>query len=155
MQVAFALNKYPEPEEVMHWTGQCRSYEVAGRTYQLALYDTSGSADYTRIRPIVYQVADVIVYCFKLNSSASLERVRGHWVPEVRQYCPEVCSVLVGTHADLRDRHETDSDTLIPSEDGEQLMKEVEARAYIECSSRTLKGLSNVFYQVVGLPLRS
>ncbi|XP_065895311.1 ras-related C3 botulinum toxin substrate 1-like isoform X3 [Dysidea avara] len=98
--------------------------------------------DYDRLRPLSYPQTDVFLICFSLISPASLENVRTKWNPEVSHYCPNTPVILVGTKLDLRDDKEIVGLTY---PQGLQMMKEIGAVKYIECSALTQKGLKMVF----------
>jgi GTPase SAR1 family protein len=50
----------------------------------LELFDTSGSDDYDRLRPISYaSKPHVVLVCYSAVQPASLTNVREKWVPEV------------------------------------------------------------------------
>ena len=73
------------------------------------------------------------------------------WYPEVSHHCPNTPIILVGTKMDLRDDKET-MDKLkekklspISYPQGLQMMKEINAVKYLECSALTQKGLKTVF----------
>jgi Ras-related C3 botulinum toxin substrate 1 len=80
-----------------------------------------------------------------------LENVKSKWVPELRHHCPEVPIVLVGTKLDMREDPEMvkrlqEKDLQpVTSDQGRQLMREISAVAYVECSAKTQKGLKDVF----------
>lgn len=65
------------------------------------------------------------------------------WHPEVKHYCPDIPVILVGTNLDLRDDKETIEElkriklTPITYQQGLQLMEEISAVKYLECSAHT------------------
>ena len=61
---------------------------------------------YDRLRPLSYPDTDVILMCFSIDSPDSLENIPEKWVPEVKQFCPNVPIVLVGTKLDLRTEYQ-------------------------------------------------
>ena len=69
---------------------------------ELALWDTAGQENYNTIRPLLYPDTDVILMCFSIDSPDSLENIPETWIPEVRQFCPNVPIILVGNKKDLR-----------------------------------------------------
>lgn len=107
----------------------------------------------------------MFLICFSLISPASFENVRAkvsirwsvvsvqiyclqQWNPEVSHHCPNTPVILVGTKLDLRDDKETveklKEKRLAPITypQGLQMMKEIGAVKYLECSALTQK----VFY---------
>lgn len=90
-----------------------------------------------------------------MTSPASFENVRAKWFPEVNHHCPNAPIILVGTKLDLRD----DKDTIeklkekklqpIQMAQGLQMLKEINAVKYSECSALTQKGLKQVFDEAI------
>jgi Ras-related C3 botulinum toxin substrate 1 len=107
--------------------------------------------DYDRTRPLSYPETQVFLVCISTVNMTSYENVKAKWVPEVRQFSKEVPIVLCGTKMDLRNDPEyvkkiTDNgESIVTTEDGLRLMREVEAVAYNECSAKSHKGLKEVF----------
>ncbi|MEE6474175.1 hypothetical protein FKM82_010300 [Ascaphus truei] len=107
--------------------------------------------DYDRLRPLSYPMTDVFLICFSVVNPASFQNVREEWVPELKEYAPNVPFLLVGTQIDLRDDPKTLAklndvkEKPITVEQGQKLAKEIGACCYIECSALTQKGLKAVF----------
>ena len=61
------------------------------------------------------------------------------WHPEVTHHCPNALIILVGTKLDLREEKETTAgdDSVITHSQGLQLMEEIGAAKYLECSALT------------------
>ena len=118
-----------------------------------------GQANYDSLRPLSYPEADVFLICFSLVSPSSYNNVAIKWNPEVTFHCGNVPKILVGTKLDLRD----DQDALSTLKrkrlspvfytEGIQLMREIGAEHYIECSALTREGMRNVFNEVVRSPV--
>ena len=49
---------------------------IGGEPYTLGIFDTSGSNDYERLRPLRYPETDVFLVCFSVVSPASFENVK-------------------------------------------------------------------------------
>lgn len=133
---------------------------VDGQQINLQLWDTAGQEDYAKLRPLSYPGTEVFVLCFSLVSPISLENVRNVWVPEVRQYCPGVPLVLVGTKSDLRDQFEQHADEYrkngmepVYTQTGENMKKTINAAEYIECSARMQTNLKEVFETAIRVVL--
>ncbi|CAH2312459.1 ras-related C3 botulinum toxin substrate 1 [Pelobates cultripes] len=103
----------------------------------------------------IYPNHDVFVICFSLVSPASYENVQSKWYPEVKQHCPNVPIILVGTKLDLRDDKKIIEElnkvkqSPISYPQGLALAKQIEAVKYIECSALTQKGLKTVFDEAI------
>jgi Ras family protein A len=95
--------------------------EVDGKHVELGLWDTSGSEDYDRLRPLSYPDSHVILICFSISSPDSLDNVQekvrskllsasvlififrlSQWISEVNHFCPGLPIILVGVKKDLR-----------------------------------------------------
>ena len=51
------------------------------------------------IRRLSYPDAEIFILCFNICDPESFRRIRDKWAPELREYCPKVPVVLVGTQA--------------------------------------------------------
>mmetsp|Transcript_9325 Transcript_9325/g.12564 ORF Transcript_9325/g.12564 Transcript_9325/m.12564 type:complete len:191 (-) Transcript_9325:19-591(-) len=125
---------------------------VDGKPIELGLWDTAGSQDYDRLRPLSYAHTDFFLVCFSIMSPDTFENIRARWIPETfHHHWVTEKFLLVGTKADLR----TDKVALqtlkeknlepITRQMGEQLAKDLGAIKYMECSAVTQKGLKEVF----------
>ena len=65
-------------------------------------------------------MTDVFIVCFDVSRRASFENVRHKWYPEIKHYCPEAPSILVGMKSDLRGGAR---ETVTP-EEAQQLVRE-------------------------------
>nr|KAF6448623.1 ras-like protein family member Q [Rousettus aegyptiacus] len=63
--------------------------------------------DYDRLRPLSYPMTDVFLICFSVVNPASFQNVKEEWVPELKEYAPNVPFLLIGTQIDLRDDPKT------------------------------------------------
>ena len=128
---------------------------VDGRAINLGLWDTAGQDDYDRLRPLSYPNTDVFIIAFSIVNPASFEKVMAKWYPEVRQHCPNVPIILVGTKLDLRSDKETIEKlkdkrlTPITHSQGLAMAKDINAIKYLECSALTKKGLKTVFDEAI------
>ncbi|XP_010220879.1 PREDICTED: rho-related GTP-binding protein RhoQ [Tinamus guttatus] len=131
------------------------SVTVAGKQYLLGLYDTAGQEDYDRLRPLSYPMTDVFLICFSVVNPASFQNVKEEWVPELKEYAPNVPFLLVGTQIDLRDDPKTLArlndmkEKPVSVDQGQKLAKEIGAYCYVECSALTQKGLKTVFDEAI------
>jgi small GTP-binding protein len=107
----------------------------------VTLWDTVGSAEHERLRPLAYPTADAFVICFNVVNPASFENVRKVWHPEVRFTCPDAKILLMGLKTDLRtDDHaqkalQAKGAKPVTQREALQLVKEIAAHSYCECSS--------------------
>uniref|UniRef100_A0A8C5S5W1 Ras homolog family member Q n=2 Tax=Colubroidea TaxID=34989 RepID=A0A8C5S5W1_LATLA len=68
-------------------------------------------------------MTDVFLICFSVVNPASFQNVKEEWVPELKEYAPNVPYLLVGT--------------------------QIGAYCYVECSALTQKGLKTVFDEAI------
>jgi len=124
----------------------------------LHLWDTAGQEDYDRLRPLSYPGADVLLLCFSTISQASHDAIREKWAPEVHHYVPNISYILVGTKIDLREAKAPDPNSNkyepISYEQGKAMADEIGAVKYLEISSKTGKGVKEVFEVAVDLVLK-
>jgi len=119
---------------------------VDGKAINLGLWDTAGQEDYDRLRPLSYPQTDVFLCAFSVVNPASFENIRVKWYPEVSHHCPNTPIILVGTKIDLREDAGTIS---ITEEQVLQMIQDIGAVRYMECSALTKTGLNDVFYEAV------
>ena len=89
--------------------------------------------DYAKIRHVAYTngpAADVVVICFSLNSTESLDNVTAKWQPEIKHYLTKVPVILVGNQKDSRRKN------FIPYF-GERVAEKIGAVGYRETSAKT------------------
>jgi len=124
----------------------------------LHLWDTAGQEDYDRLRPLSYPGADVVLLCFSTISQASYDAIKEKWAPEVLHFIPNIPHILVGTKIDLREEKHPDPNSgkfePITFEQGEQMANSINAVKYMEVSSKTGKGVQEVYNDAVGMVLR-
>ncbi|KAF3826804.1 hypothetical protein GH733_009329, partial [Mirounga leonina] len=97
------------------------------------------------MRPLSYPMTDVFLICFSVVNPASFQNVKEEWVPELKEYAPNVPFLLIGTQIDLRD----DPKTLARLNDMKEKPICIGACCYVECSALTQKGLKTVFDEAI------
>ncbi|OKL57782.1 GTP-binding protein rhoC [Talaromyces atroroseus] len=126
----------------------------SGKTVELALWDTAGQEEYDRLRPLSYPETDLLFVCFAIDCPNSLENVMDKWYPEVLHFCPTTPLILVGLKSDLRNKRtciellKTQGLTPVTPEQGQAVAHRMGA-AYIECSSKEMTGVDEVFQLAV------
>ncbi|XP_010153506.1 PREDICTED: rho-related GTP-binding protein RhoQ-like [Eurypyga helias] len=126
-----------------------QQFNTAGNRFFLS------QEDYDRLRPLSYPMTDVFLICFSVVNPASFQNVKEEWVPELKEYAPNVPFLLVGTQIDLRDDPKTLArlndmkEKPVSVEQGQKLAKEIGAYCYVECSALTQKGLKAVFDEAI------
>jgi small GTP-binding protein len=153
--ISYTTNAFPGEYIPTVFDNYSANVMVDNKAINLGLWDTAGQEDYDRLRPLSYPQTDVFLICFSVVSPPSYENARAKWNPEIAHHCPNTPKLLVGTKIDLRD----DPDTLarlqdkkmapITVEQAEQMVKEIGAVKYLECSALTQKGLKAVFDEAI------
>ncbi len=138
----FVKHEFPEKYIPMTFENHISEIEVDGKVVELALWDTTGSENFERLRPLTYPDTDVILMCFSVSCQDSLENIPLKWLPEVKHYCPGVPFLLVGTNRDLRTN--TDVVCVHPME-GKLMATKIGAVIYMECSAKLQEGVREIF----------
>ena len=148
----FVKDRFPVdyvPRVFESYVGDIR---VDGTTVELAFWDTIGDEQYAdRLRPLSYPDTDVFLMCFSIDSPTSLAKVLEKWAPGVRDFCPDVPIILVGTKKDLRNDENAKRELSkvkqepVKSEEGSLMCERIKAYAYLECSAKTKEGVRDVF----------
>ncbi|KAI9331092.1 P-loop containing nucleoside triphosphate hydrolase protein [Obelidium mucronatum] len=149
--IVYCGRTFPEEYVPTVFENQTTDILIDGRTIQLALWDTAGQEDYSRLRPLSYPDSHAILICFSIDSPDSLENVVENWIAEVTHYCRGVPIILVGCKKDLRDspvvieRLRKNGQRPVTYQQGADVGKQIGAYRYIECSARTGEGVDAVF----------
>lgn len=153
MLVSYTTNTFPTDHLMTVFDNYTSTLLVDGYPVHLGLFDIGGQERYERIRTLAYHQTDVFLLCFSVADPDSFHNVQLKWIEEIRDYCPNVPIILVGTKHDLRSDPECvqklTEERLCPIrfEQGVRLAKRLNMVEYIECSARTQYGLTNVFNQ--------
>jgi Ras-related C3 botulinum toxin substrate 1 len=129
---------------------------IDGEHVNLHLWNTAAWLDNKESRSKLYPETKVVVICFSLVDPSSLEDVPNEWLPEIKEYCPGVPYILVGTQSELRDRFAENADEYrskgwepVPTSRGEEMKRAIEAKAYIECSAKLQLNVKEVFQTAI------
>lgn len=143
--ISYTTNAFPGEYIPTVFDNYSANVMVDGKPIQLGLWDTAGQEDYDRLRPLSYPQTDVFLVCFSIISRSSFENVKTKWIPEIKHHVPDAPFLIVGTKMDLRNDANFSAQNQIRTVEGENLAKELGAKAYVECSALTQDGLKNVF----------
>jgi len=151
--ISYTENRFPVDYVPTVFDNFTTGVEVDGNHINFALWDTAGQEEYSRLRALSYPETDVFLLCFSVVSPPSFDNIKTKWFPEVDHHCPEAKKILVGTKIDLRNDkkilEELNGEKLPTTEMGENMAKEIGAKAYLECSAYTQEGLKRVFEEAI------
>lgn len=119
--------------------------------------------DFAHLRPLCYPQVDVALLCYSVVDPTSYENVKSKWIREVRQHCPGVPVMIVGTQTDRRDdtvvikQLKSQGKRPLSKADGNKLALQCKASCYIECSALTQHNVKSTFDEAIaaGLELNS
>ncbi|KZT36607.1 ras-domain-containing protein [Sistotremastrum suecicum HHB10207 ss-3] len=108
--------------------------------------------------PCYFFTPTVILLCFNTCSKPSFLNVEQAWYSAVQALHPKTPIILVGTKSDLREdpealielKHDGHGSPVLLQE-GEALARKIGAVRYVECSSRTLEGVPDVFQEAIAV----
>jgi len=156
--IRFATGEFPNeyvPTVFENYTAQMKR---ESDVILLHLWDTAGQEDYDRLRPLSYPGADVVLLCFSTISQASHDAIKEKWAPEIHHFIPNIPHLLVGTKIDLREEKHPDPNSgkfePISFEQGQKMANEINAVKYMEVSSKTGKGVQEIYNEAVSLVLK-
>eukprot|EP00029_Vermamoeba_vermiformis_P013889 TRINITY_DN8837_c0_g1_i1.p2 TRINITY_DN8837_c0_g1~~TRINITY_DN8837_c0_g1_i1.p2 ORF type:complete len:232 (-),score=18.67 TRINITY_DN8837_c0_g1_i1:177-872(-) len=150
MLISYTTNSFPGDHVPTVFDNYTATTIYKDHAVRMGLWDTSGSSDYDKMRPLSYPGTDCFILCFSINNKESCEHVKTKWVPEIKAHTTDdIPFLLVGTKLDLRDDDNDDKDRLITVEQGQEMAKEIGASGYIECSALTQSNLKAVFEGIV------
>jgi len=152
--ISYTENRFPVDYVPTVFDNFTTGVEVDGNHINFALWDTAGQEEYSRLRALSYPETDVFLLCFSVVSPPSFDNIKTKWFPEVDHHCPEAKKILVGTKIDLRNDKKVlaelpPGEKLPTTEQGENVAKEIGAKAYLECSAYTQEGLKRVFEEAI------
>ncbi|KAI6661353.1 hypothetical protein LOD99_10020 [Oopsacas minuta] len=152
--ISYTTKKFPSDNTPAFWSG-VEDYTIDGIDVSLSFWDTFDHENSYRLKPLSYRETDVLLILFSLINHISFENVKVKWNPEVMYYCPHTPKILVGTKLDLRDDGEIT--TLLENEkfapisysQGVEMMRDIGAVSYFECSALTQIGVTQVFEEAM------
>ena len=113
---------------------------------QLHLFDSMGSKDFEKLRPLSYVHANVFILCFDVTKKDLSAELESYWYSELRHHCPDVPIILTATKIDLRETEKN----CVNTEEGEALAAKTRSH-YAEISSLKGIGLDELFENVVNV----
>lgn len=120
---------------------------------KLTLLDLSGSCNNQNILSSVYSNCDMVVVCFDLANRASLASVESKWLPQLEKKCPGIPFIIAGCKSDKVRRGgscRSRADCTHPThEECLELLLRTRAKAYVECSSKSMYGVETLTQTIV------
>lgn len=146
--VRFTSETFPESYRPTVFDNTGVEVYMDGVHISLGLWDTAGNDTFQQIRPRSYQQADIVLICYSVANPNSLANVHNKWLPEVREYLPNVPVLVVATQTDLREMGAYRGNCTTSAE-GAQMAREIKAKGYVECSAFSNRGVQQVFEYAV------
>ena len=127
-----------------------KEMRVDDQEFELDLYDFSPNSVKKKFRPLQYPNTDIVLMCFSTKIRESFKEVEDEWIPEVKQFCPDVLIVLVGNHTkriedDFYHVDPSKIETKVSTKEGRELAKKIRAICYMECCAKKKEGLIEIF----------
>lgn len=124
-------------------------YGPKGKIIELALWDTAGQEEYSRLRPLSYTGADILMVCYAVDNPESLRNVEKTWFTEVKHFCPGAPIMLVGLKSDLYNSEHRSSTDMVDPEEADMVAKKNGAFVHIQCSAKSSEKVDAVFYSAI------
>jgi Ras-related C3 botulinum toxin substrate 1 len=153
--ISYTTNAFPGEYIPTVFDNYSANVMVDGKPVNLGLWDTAGQEDYDRLRPLSYPQTDVFLIAFSIISPHSFDNVKSKWYPEIQHHAPGVPILLVGTKADLRSDAQMAAQlqnkglSMVTQAQAQELMTQIQAKGYMECSALTQEGLKAVFDEAI------
>ena len=109
------------------------------------IWDPIASDALDEIRPFCYDKTNIFVIFFALNKRTSFEQVKSKLVPEIKDNCPDVKYLLVGTIIWEKEKNEGNC---VTETEGQNLAKEIGAIEYIEIVIESQKNMKYLFDKI-------
>jgi len=145
--LSYATNTFPEHYVPTIFENYSVGTEFHSKNLLISLWDTTGLSAYSKFRSLSFVETDAFLICFDVSNPNSLANVIT-WFSEVKLTVPEAKVVLVATKIDLRNQK---GDVCTTKREGRAMASKIKADAYVECSSLTRQGVSDVFEKALGL----
>ncbi|CAL4147006.1 unnamed protein product [Meganyctiphanes norvegica] len=151
LHIRYCFNKFSSQYVPTVFDNYVQNVNVKGTNVELGMFDTGGGEDYHRLRPLCYPETDFFLICSAIDNRSALRDVEEEWYPEIFYHCPKVLKFLVGTKVDLRSQEAegVPKSSIVTYEEGLDMAKRLGLTGYMECSSLTGDGVSNVFNKAI------
>ncbi|MEN2500180.1 MAG: hypothetical protein MHMPM18_004347, partial [Marteilia pararefringens] len=113
--------------------------------YQIEIWDTAGQEDYDKLRPLAYEMTDVVLFIFDTTEPSTLRNIKDKWLKEIARYVdnPRVVKILVENKCDLPRNCDNEVDR--------KLLLELRPNFddFIETSGKTMQGVNKLFENAI------
>lgn len=157
MLIAYTTNSFPGEYIPSVFDEYSANMMIDGRVFNVGLWDTNGSDEYDRLRPLSYAQTDFFLVLYSVASPATFERVASKWMPEIQHLSPGARAIIVGTKTDLREDEEVVQKVrafykrdMVSTQEGEEMAAKFTV-PHMEISSIQLKGLKDLFDAAIQL----
>lgn len=147
---AFTANTFSEMYNPTIFDNYASSLMIKRKEMELLIWDTTLLNNH-HFHPLKYPEVDVVLICFSIDSPNSFDNVHERWVFEIKHILPDVPVVLVGNKKDLRhnkriiSKLRRSAQEPVGEREGYVLAEKIGAAYYVECSAKTMEGVSQVF----------
>ena len=121
-----------------------------GKEIILHTWDTAGAEEYSRIRPLTYVGADIVILCYSCIDRASFDDIEEFWCHEISHNRPEAEIIIVATKCDRLSNPggfaSWEEGEIIDKEQGLSMAERIGAKRFFECSALTGRGVREIFY---------
>ncbi|VDI62241.1 Hypothetical predicted protein [Mytilus galloprovincialis] len=139
--ISYTTNAFPSDYVPTVFDNYSTNIMIDEKPVCVGFWDTAGQEDYDRLRPLSYPQTDIVLLCFSISGTDSLENITSRWIPEIDHYIPDCPRVLVGCKSDLRT---SNPDECVPRTEIEKIAKEA-GLEYYETSALIQDGLKHCF----------
>eukprot|EP01084_Bolivina_argentea_P225390 380894_1 len=153
-------------QKLSHGVCDNETYNILSdnKPFLLGLWDTSGSRDFDRLRPLAYPLSDIFLICIEISDIHSFENgtVQKRWIEELNHHSPGVPMILIGTKSDLRletnaNIDNTEQPLLISIKDLKNVSVATNCLMYIEISAKYMdkSQIKHMFDQIISVGYRA
>lgn len=138
------LNHRPFPDRYVPtiYENYKEEVEFEGKRYSIWIWDTAGTDEYARIRPLSYSGANIVGITFPMSSRSSFIDIREKWIGEVLHYCKDAAIVLIGL---CLDEVEEGNPNHVTVKEAKAFAHDNEFDGFLACSAKTGEGMDEVF----------
>jgi len=151
MLIAYASNQFPNEYVPTVMDDYTANVDFHGKQVSIALWDTTGKDEHSKLRPLSYPKTNVFILCYSVDNTSSLENLHKKWKPEISSHCPGIPFIVVCTKTDLRDNPQFRE--MMMTKDGEEggtfamgkkVADEMKAGNFLEVSAMKGVGVKEV-----------